>query len=90
MKGLYDFILADMFKINQHDQIFESQIYTNESTSQIQKEFDNLLVESGYILDDLIFIQGLIFISLTPLHQENFERQLMFYLTGIETLNQVI
>tara|TARA_B100000029_G_scaffold489151_1_gene546599 strand:- start:1285 stop:2904 length:1620 start_codon:yes stop_codon:yes gene_type:complete len=90
VNGLYDFILADMFKVNQHNQIFESQIYTNESTSQIQREFDNLLVESGYSLDDLILIQGLIFISLTPLHQENLERQLMFYLTGIETLNQVI
>ena len=26
VKGLYDFILADMFKIKQHNQIFESQI----------------------------------------------------------------
>ena len=26
----------------------------------------------------------------TPLHKENFERQLMLYLTGIQTLNQII
>ena len=90
VNGLYDFILADMFKIDKHNKIFESEIYTHESTSQIQKEFDNLLVESKYNLDDLVFIQGLIFISLTPLHKENFERQLMLYLTGIQTLNQII
>tara|TARA_B100000686_G_scaffold101232_1_gene108432 strand:+ start:363 stop:1982 length:1620 start_codon:yes stop_codon:yes gene_type:complete len=90
VSGLYDFILADMFKIDKHNKMFESEIYTYESTSQIQKEFDNLLVDSKYCLNDLIFIQGLIFISLTPLHKENFERQLMLYLTGIQTLNQVI
>ena len=79
-----------MFKIDKFGQIFESEIYINDSIPQIQKEFDNLLVETKNDLNDLIFIQGLIFISLTPLHKENFNRQLMLYLTGIQTLNQLI
>ena len=61
----------------------------NDLIPQIQREFDNLLVESGYNLNDLMFIQGLIFISMVPLHKENSNRQLMLYLTGIQTLNQV-
>ena len=89
VNGLYDFIMADMFQINSNDTNFDTQIYTNDLIPQIQREFDNLLVESGYNLNDLMFIQGLIFISLTPLHKENFNRQLMLYLTGIQTLNQV-
>ena len=80
----------DMFKIDKFNQTFNSEIYINDSISQIQKEFDNLLVETKNNLNDLVFIQGLIFISLTPLHKENFDRQLMLYLTGIQTLNQLI
>tara|TARA_B100000029_G_scaffold306778_1_gene299612 strand:+ start:14212 stop:15831 length:1620 start_codon:yes stop_codon:yes gene_type:complete len=90
VSGLYDFVLANMFKIDINKREFNLEIYTNKSIPQIQREFDNLLIDRGHDLNDLIFIQGLIFISLTPLHEENFERQLMLYLTGIETLNQVI
>ena len=39
---------------------------------------------------DILFIMGLIFISLVPLHKESRIRQKAFYLMGLKTLNLVL
>jgi len=36
------------------------------------------------------FIEGLLFISMLPLHHENPQRQKMMYLTGLTLLNEVL
>jgi hypothetical protein len=46
-------------------------------------------VESGYNLQHIKFIEGLLFISMLPLHQDYPKRQLMMFLTGIVRLNEV-
>ena len=34
-------------------------------------------------------IEGLLFISMLPLHKDNFERQIVFYSVGIQRLNEI-
>jgi hypothetical protein len=34
-------------------------------------------------------IEGLLFISMLPLHSDNFERQLALFCIGIERLNEI-
>lgn len=86
--GFYDFIIADMFDLEDVGDEFRSQIYRNQD--QISSRFDQLLIEAGYNLREIQFIEGLLFISMIPLHQGHYSRQLMMYLTGLSLLNKVL
>ena len=86
--GLYDFIVYDMFDLKYGKDGFTGQIYTNGATD-ISRGFDQMLLAEGYNIVEIRFIEGLLFISMVPLHQESKKRQLMMYLTGLKLLNEV-
>ena len=89
IKEEIDFTLSSLEKRIEFEEKYQIAKIDYEQFENELDSLDNLLVESGYNLNDLMFIQGLIFISMVPLHKENSNRQLMLYLTGIQTLNQV-
>ena len=41
-------------------------------------------------LDEIKIIEGLLFISMLPLHKDHFERQLALYSIGIQRLNEAL
>ena len=49
--------------------------------SQIKQEWN---------LDEIKMIEGLLFISMLPLHKDNLERQFAFYSIGIQRLNEML
>ncbi|QJB71199.1 hypothetical protein [Mycoplasma sp. 1654_15] len=90
--GYYDFIKFDKFTLKQRQNIyFDYEIFTNEIVKktnsylekQIQKQF-NLNI------DDIKFIEALLFLTMIPLHYENLEHQKMFYLLAIEKFNYLM
>jgi len=87
---LYDFIMADMFDFTQHDQGFTSQVYADGRRRVVAAEFDRLIVSAGYQLDEVKFIEGLLFVSMVPLHAGAPQRQKLLYLTGLTLLNEVL
>lgn len=52
--------------------------------------FDGMLRDAGYLAEDIRFIEGLLFLSMTPLHQDRLDKQKMMYLTGLSLLNDVL
>lgn len=88
VSGRYDLIVADMFKIHELDFDFKTNIYNN-NTDVIAALFDTIIVDEGYDLQQIRFIEALLFISMLPLHQGHFERQKMMYLRGLQLLNEV-
>ena len=52
------------------------------------KALDNH-IEKNWKLDEIKMIEGLLFISMLPLHSDNPERQLAFFCIGIERLNEI-
>ena len=46
-------------------------------------------IEKNWKLDEIKMIEGLLFISMLPLHSDNLERQLAFFCVGIERLNEI-
>ena len=48
------------------------------------------LIQNQWNLDEIKMIEGLLFISMLPLHRDHFERQLAFYSIGIQRLNEVL
>lgn len=87
---LYDYIVADMFDLQETPQGFEGRIYTGEGTQIEPADFDAMLAAIGYNLDEVRFIEGLLFISMVPLHKDQRQRQVFFYLTGLSLLNKVL
>ncbi len=87
ISGRYDFIVNDLFSISQSENNFEFKIYDSAIHSQISDLFDQYL-EKKYDLNEIIFIEGLLFISMIPLHKDNFNRQKAMFCRGIQLLNQ--
>ena len=46
-------------------------------------------IKKYWNLEIIKMIEGLLFISMLPLHKDNFERQLAFFSIGIKRLNEV-
>jgi dTDP-glucose pyrophosphorylase len=88
--GQYDFIVANMFEIQQVKNGFNWRIFANSMQETLAPIFDDMLNEYGYNLDDIRFIEGLLFISMLPLHKDYPNRQRMMYSIGISLLNEVL
>ena len=87
--GGYDYIVCDMFSVWEMENNFKYQIYSSEQKN-LKEIFNKLLIENNYDVKEIEFIEGLLFLSMIPLHSDNFLRQKMFYLKGIEILNNVL
>lgn len=47
-------------------------------------------IDYSYNPQEIKFIEGLLFLSMIPLHKDNFSRQKVFYLKAIELLNDTV
>ena len=88
--GLYDFIVQGLFKLTEKDTEFEYKILTTNDYKILEEIFDKYLSINGFNVQEIKFIEGLLFLSMIPLHKDNFDRQKVFYLKAIELLNATI
>jgi hypothetical protein len=88
--GMYDYIVSDLFEINETETGFEGKIFNDSAQDELISEFDNLLTEFGYDPKEIAIIEGLLFISMLPLHQDKPQRQKMMYIKGLQLLNQTL
>lgn len=87
---LYDYIMADMFDVRETAAGLDGRIYSREKPHIDTADFDRMLAAMGYNVDEVRFIEGLLFISMLPLHRGQRARQQMLYLTGVSLLNEVV
>lgn len=90
VSGLYDFITADLFEIEWLDDECRAEVFSGSLPGELTEKFDRLIVEDGYKLNEIKLIEGLLFLSMAPLHQDKPHRQRMMFLTGIKLLNEVL
>ena len=79
-----------MFKYTENNTEFEYKILTTNDYKILENIFDRCLLENGFNVKEIKFIEGLLFLSMIPLHKDNFDRQKIFYLKSIELLNSTI
>jgi len=87
--GGFDIITNGLYSISYEEKngiLFEA--YKPKNHELICKKLDSL-IEKSWNIEDIKMIEGLLFISMIPLHKDNFERQLAFYSIGIQRLNEV-
>ena len=88
--GLYDFIVQGLFKLEENSNEYNYKILTNKDYSVLEPIFDKYCIQNGFNPNDVKFIEGLLFLSMIPLHRENFDRQKVFFIKSIELLNSSI
>ena len=82
VNGLYTASLIE----NNH---VSMKVFEPKNHQQICRYLDEL-IQSRWNLNKIKLIEGLLFISMLPLHKDHFERQLAFYSIGIQRLNEVL
>lgn len=88
--GLYDFIVQGLFKLTETNSGFEYKILTTKDYRVLEDIFDKYSIANGFDVQEIKFIEGLLFLSMIPLHKDNFDRQKVFYLKSIELLNDTV
>lgn len=87
--GGYDSINNGLFSIKYEKSTINLTIYRPLIYTTISRKVDEWISEK-WNLNKIKLIEGLLFISMLPLHQDNFKKQLAFYSIGIQRLNDVI
>jgi dTDP-glucose pyrophosphorylase len=88
--GLYDYITTDMFQLTGQGTDWNVNYFASPKTASVSKSTDEYFVAAGYDLREIQFIEGLLFISMPPLHRDTPIRQRLMYLTGLQLLNEVL
>ena len=87
--GGFDTITNGLYSANyQGPNKIEYNVFVSKNNQTIRNELDNI-IEQNWKLDEIKMIEGLLFISMLPLHSDNFERQLALFCIGIERLNEI-
>ncbi len=91
ISGGYNFISHDLYnvKIKNTNSIEFTLPYTNDH-KKIVTWFDEKIEQEGFLIDDIKLIEGLLFISMLPLHNDHQDRQKALFARGIMLLNEVV
>lgn len=89
--GKYDYIIKDLFTLDYYDGKIDFIIQDKDRNFNLYEVFiDVFRDEIGNDLKKIELIEALLFLSMIPLHGENFNHQLIMLGTGIEVLNRVV
>jgi dTDP-glucose pyrophosphorylase len=86
--GGYDSINSGLFSIEQKENSLKISTLKPSQYEKISNDFD-LWISKGWNLEQIKMIEGLLFISMIPLHNEDLKKQLAFYAVGVQRLNEI-
>ena len=85
--GGYDYVIHKLYNFSEDENGFHYKDLMSSMQEQLKIYFDTLVVKYGYNLKEISLIEACLFLSMIPLHSEDFERQKIFYIKGIIKLN---
>jgi dTDP-glucose pyrophosphorylase len=89
LDGGYDFLIHDMFVIKQEEMNFTLQQFFPESRGALLQSFGKIF-DVAFDLAEVRLLEGLLFLSMCPLHQGHPPRQAAMFVTGLRILNGVL
>lgn len=87
--GGYDFAVHGLFNLVERENVFEISGNYPDFQEKLTEFFDKTTVEFGFDLNEIRLIEALLFLSMIPLHKDNFERQKVFYLKAVKKINAI-
>lgn len=88
LEGKYDYIINNLFSINVNETNIEFIIDYNEKSEEIFKCFLKVFKENLYDIEEIRFIESLLFFSMIPLHSESIKQQYAMLATALLLLDK--
>jgi hypothetical protein len=88
--GHYDYIVNNLFRLSETGSEVNYVFPLRDNQSTLDKLSEELLVSLGYDKKDILFIVGLLFLSMCPLHTDNVQRQRLMYAHGLFYINKYL
>lgn len=88
LAGNYDYVVHGLYTFDEHDDEFSYKDGCSEDRTPLVEFFDSLLIKNGYDIREIKLIEASLFLSMIPLHTDSFEQQKIFYIKGIQKLNE--
>lgn len=90
VEGKYDYIIKDLFEVSHSDNSINYTIMDKNRKFNLYSVFIGVFRdELGDDLKKIELIEALLFLSMIPLHGENFDHQMVMLATGLDILNRV-
>jgi len=86
--GSYDFIVNNLFSLTCTDDGFGYKVVSRENYELLYDLNINMIKQLGHNEKDILFLVGMLFISMCPLHADNVNRQKVMYLHGLKYINE--
>ncbi|MDC0856867.1 sugar phosphate nucleotidyltransferase [Candidatus Nitrosopelagicus sp.] len=87
--GCFDTITNGLYSIKYEDKNkIQFNVFKPKNYETVCDELDTYIGKK-WNLDEIKMIEGLLFISMLPLHEDNVERQLAFFCIGLQRLNEI-
>ncbi|WP_117883842.1 sugar phosphate nucleotidyltransferase [Aureibaculum luteum] len=86
ISGDYDYIVNDLFSYRIIDYKVEYQVFSRKENNLVKLHFDSI-ISNKFNLKHIKLIEGLLFLSMVPLHSNSKNRQLLMLAKAIELLN---
>jgi len=87
--GGYDFLIHDMFEVGRNGNDLTLQQFFPENRAEVLRTFDAVF-RTRFDLDEVRLIEGLLFLSMCALHEENPQRQTAMFATGLRLVNEIL
>jgi len=86
--GGYDFIVNNLFDVKYSHNKIDYEVFIGKNYKNVMLYFDEK-ISKYWNANDIKLIEGLLFLSMLPLHKDHLERQLVMYSIGVERLNEI-
>lgn len=86
--GSYDFIVNNLFSLICSDDGFAYKVVRRENYEILYDLNINMIKQLEHNEKDILFLVGILFISMCPLHADDVNRQKVMYLHGLKYINE--
>jgi dTDP-glucose pyrophosphorylase len=89
LDGGYDFLIHDMFVLTRNEEELTLQQFFPQTHRAVLGSFAKVFGRK-FPLEDVRLLEGLLFLSMCPLHAGHPDRQVAMFATGLRILNEVL
>jgi hypothetical protein len=89
LDGGYDFFIHDMFRLERDGDKLQLQQFFPATRAAVLGAFKKIF-STHYDFDEVRTLEGLLFLSMCPLHKDHPARQFAMFATGLRILNEIL
>lgn len=89
VNGMYDLIVEDKFTLQVNKNHVNYKLHVRNNHTNAKKAYMDYLDNEQINIEQLLFIECTLFLSMVPLHKDNERRQVVMLCRGVELLDEI-